>query len=199
MSAVEPRPAATVIVVRRGSRHGEQGVEALMVQRNPKSRFMPGVWVFPGGAVGDEDRVDGDDHLAHVACAIRELREETALELGDAELVAWSRWITPEPAPIRFDTRFYVALAPPHAKAEADGGEVVDLAWLNPARALASHEADELELVFPTIKHLESLLPYATVDEVIAAARERTVEPILPRVIGDETSWRVVLPGEPEY
>jgi 8-oxo-dGTP pyrophosphatase MutT (NUDIX family) len=195
----EPRPAATVIVLRRGGTHDDRGVETLMVQRNPESRFMPGVWVFPGGGVSDEDRLDADDERSHVTCAVRELREETALELDAGELLAWSRWITPEVAPVRFDTRFYVAMAPPHAKVEADGGEVVDIAWLNPARALESHGADELELVFPTIKHLESLLPYASVDEVIAAAREKTVEPVLPRVVGDEKSWRVVLPGDPEY
>jgi len=199
VSAAEPRPAATVIVLRRGARHGEEGLETLMVRRNPQSRFMPGVWVFPGGGVSDEDRAEGDDALAHLVCAARELREETALEIEHRELVAWSRWITPELAPVRFDTRFYVAIAPPHAKPEVDGEEVVDIAWLNPARALESHGTDELKLVFPTIKHLESLLPYATVDEVLAAARERTVEPILPRVVGDETDWRVVLPGDPEY
>ena len=56
-----------------------------------------------------------------------------------------------------------------------------------------------MELVFPTIKHLESLLPFANSNEVLAAAREREVEPILPKVIGEGNDRRVVLPGDPDY
>src|ERR687888_286592 len=48
----EPRPAATVIVLRGGSAR----LEALLVQRNPAARFMGGAWVFPGGALGDFPR-----------------------------------------------------------------------------------------------------------------------------------------------
>jgi hypothetical protein len=56
-----------------------------------------------------------------------------------------------------------------------------------------------LELVFPTIKPLEALLPFSSSDEVLAAARDRVVEPVLPRVVGEGREQRVVLPGEPGY
>jgi 8-oxo-dGTP pyrophosphatase MutT (NUDIX family) len=176
-----------------------------MAQRSSEVRFMPGVWVFPGGAVSEEDlaacaEAADEGESAHKLCAARELAEEVGVELGDdPELHAWSRWITPEPAPIRFDTRFYVTLAPPHATPEPDGQEVVEVRWLSPADALAAHRADELKLVFPTIKHLEGLEAYGSADELMAAARERVVEPILPRVLGTEDDWRVVLPGDPDY
>jgi hypothetical protein len=68
-----------------------------------------------------------------------------------------------------------------------------------PGEALERHRAGELDLVFPTIKHLESLLPYSSSEEVLAAARERVVEPILPKVVGEGDEHRVVLPGEPGY
>lgn len=159
---------------------------------------MPGVWVFPGGGV---DAGDGaDEEAAHRAAAVRELHEEAGIELGaDAELIAWSRWITPEPAPVRFDTRFYVALAPAHAPPRPDGAETTEAAWIGPADALERHRAGELDMVFPTIKHLESLLPFQSSDAVLAAARERVIEPVLPRVVGEGDGRRIVLPGEPGY
>ena len=159
---------------------------------------MPSVWVFPGGRVDAADA--GDEESAHLACAVRELHEEADIELpADAELLPWSRWITPEPVPVRFDTRFYVALAPPHSPPRPDGRETTDAQWFAPAGALERHRAGELDLVFPTIKHLESLLPYSSSAEVLEAARGRAVEPVMPRVVGEGDERRIVLPDEPGY
>ena len=51
MTNIVPRPAATVTLVR----DAPGGFEVLMVQRNHQSVFMPGVHVFPGGALDAED------------------------------------------------------------------------------------------------------------------------------------------------
>lgn len=206
------RAAATLILLRRGGRHSQRELEVLLVRRNPNARFMPGVWVFPGGAVEAEELIDGvsggetgadADELAHRAAAIRELAEEAGIELPlDAELLPWSRWITPEPVPVRFDTRFYVGLAPAHSPPTPDGMETVDAAWMNPAAALARGEAGEIELVFPIIKHLESLAPFETADDVMAAARDRVVEPVMPMVVespGAPQGWAMLLPGDDGY
>src|SRR3954463_6203919 len=94
-----PRVAASVIVMR----DAELGPEVLLVQRNPAARFMGGAWVFPGGAVHEDD---GDP----AGTGVRELEEEAGLAIDDSgTLVAWSRWITPAQVKIRFDTWFYVA------------------------------------------------------------------------------------------
>jgi 8-oxo-dGTP pyrophosphatase MutT (NUDIX family) len=195
----EPRPAATVILLRRSGKHRERGLEVLLVKRNPSARFMPGVWVFPGGAVDDAD-AGGDDESSHRICAIRELAEEAGIDLdAGAELIPFSRWITPEPVPIRFDTRFYLALAPPHSPPRPDGRETVDAAWFEPARALSRHREGDLDLVFPTIKNLEALARFSTSEEAMDASRDTEVEPILPRVVGEGDNRRVVLPGESGY
>jgi 8-oxo-dGTP pyrophosphatase MutT (NUDIX family) len=190
--SVEPRQAASLILLR----DSVGGAEVLLVERNPKQRFMGGAWVFPGGAVHPDEDAD------HAATAVRELEEEAGIALpDDAELVPFSRWITPdgEQVTIRFDTWFFAARAPEGAVATPDGGECVDARWLTPASALEAHAKDELALVFPTIKHLELLSELPSVEETLAAARERRVEPVLPKVAMRDGLPRILMPGDPGY
>lgn len=51
MVEVTPVPAATVTLVR----DSDDGLEVLMLQRNFQSGFMPGMYVFPGGALDESD------------------------------------------------------------------------------------------------------------------------------------------------
>lgn len=183
----EARPAATVIPVR----DGETGLELLLVQRNPESRFMGGAWVFPGGAVHEGE--------TEVETAVREAEEEASLNLEPDTLVPFSRWITPRQVKVRFDTHFFVAPTPLDAEPACDGEECVDLRWIAPAAALEAGKADELLLVFPTIKHLEQLTEFASVEELLEHARARQVQPVEPRVLADGGVARVLLPGEPGY
>lgn len=196
-----------MIVLRRGGSHGARGLELLMLRRGADAKFMPGVWVFAGGVVDPEDfaaaseppaGLDGDE-WAHRICGAREVAEEAAVEVAPEALRPWSRWVTPEPVPARFDTRFYVAPAPPHASPEPDGVEMDEARWLTPREALRADEEDEMEVSFPTVRHLEELLPMADADAVLAAAAGRRIEPILPKVVGTRESFEVVLPGEPGY
>jgi 8-oxo-dGTP pyrophosphatase MutT (NUDIX family) len=182
-----------VILLRRGGKHAERGLQILLVRRNPEARFMPGVWVFPGGAV---DEADGEGEEAHRAAAVRELDEEAGIEVPAGELIGYSRWITPKAVPIRFDTRFYLALAPAHSPPRPDGSETVDAAWFEPRAALDAHHAGQLPLVFPTIKHLESLTGFANSAEALDAARRREVKPVEPEVVGEGDERRIVLPDE---
>jgi 8-oxo-dGTP pyrophosphatase MutT (NUDIX family) len=183
------RQAATAIVLRDSA----DGPEVLLVQRNPASRFMGGAWVFPGGAVHDDD--DG-----HAGAALRELEEEAGIAIAAVEqLVPFSRWITPAEVSIRFDTVFFVAEAPPDAEARVDHAECVDARWITPAAALAEGERGELSLVFPTIKHLEELAGFGSVEDALSAARGRDVQPVQPRVVVGEQGARVLMPGDPGY
>jgi 8-oxo-dGTP pyrophosphatase MutT (NUDIX family) len=192
----EPRPAAAVILLRRGGRHSSSGLEVLLGKRTSKARFMAGVWVFPGGAV---DGAETDD-AAHRRTAMRELEEEAAVGLPSAdELVPFSRWITPIEVKVRYDTRFYLAHAPAHASPRPDGEEIVEVRWLAPAEALERHDAGELLLVFPTIKQLETLARFDEPEEVLETVRSLTVEPILPRVDTSGPEPRILLPGDPGY
>jgi 8-oxo-dGTP pyrophosphatase MutT (NUDIX family) len=186
-----------VVLLRGRGRHGESSLEVLLMKRTESARFMPGVWVFPGGAV---ETVDGDSLVGHEACARRELEEEAGIALAeDAELVLFSRWITPEVISRRFDAWFFLAVVPPHSAPRPDGVETVEARWFAPRAALEAQEEGELALAFPTIRQLQSLLEFGSCEEALAAYRERPVEAILPKVIGDAESHRVVLPGDPDY
>jgi len=96
-TAVTPRAAATTLVVR----DGPIGLEVLMVRRSLSASFMPGAYVFPGGAVDVTDAsatVDenpalltrrigavtevGEQALAYAVAALRECFEECGLWLG---------------------------------------------------------------------------------------------------------------------
>jgi 8-oxo-dGTP pyrophosphatase MutT (NUDIX family) len=188
------------VLLRRGGKHADRALEVLMLKRTEKARFMPGLWVFPGGSVDPED---GDGEAGHRVCAVRELAEETAIQLPpEEELVLFSRWVTPEVVSTRFDAWFYLALAPAHTPPQPDGIEIVEAAWRQPAAALAAHEAGELPLSFPTVTQLQWLLPYRTSAEAIAAYRGRRVDSVLPKIVDDRDGgggWRPVLPGEPGY
>jgi 8-oxo-dGTP pyrophosphatase MutT (NUDIX family) len=188
-----PRQAASVILLRSE----REPLEVLLVRRTPKARFMGGVWVFPGGAV---DAQEGDGDGAHRVAAVRELREEAAVELADpAELVKFSRWITPAAVKTRFDTHFFLATLPDGQEPRIDGQECVALGWFSPAGALAAHRREEIQLVFPTIKHLEQLERFTTVAELLDYASSREVLPVEPRVLMEGEVARIVLPGEPGY
>jgi ADP-ribose pyrophosphatase YjhB (NUDIX family) len=170
-----PRPAASVVLVRGGGRHADAGLEVLLLKRTEKAKFMPGVWVFPGGAVDPED---GDGEPGHRACAAREL---------------------PEVVSRRFDAWFFLALAPPHTPPKADGVETTEAGWFAPSTAIDAQAAGEMALAFPTLAQLRALTSFGTAAEAIEAHRDRVVEPILPKVIGTREEHRVVLPGDPDY
>jgi 8-oxo-dGTP pyrophosphatase MutT (NUDIX family) len=185
-----PRQAATVIVLRGG----DQRLEVLMVQRTPKARFMGGAWVFPGGAV---DAHEGEGDAAHRAAAVREVAEEVGLTLADpAALVPFARWITPPEVTIRFDTYFFLAVAPEGAEVTIDGQEIVDGRWFEPARALAGAEAGDLLMVFPTIKNLERIAGFESADALLEWAASHEVRPIQPRVEGQGEAARIVIDDE---
>jgi 8-oxo-dGTP pyrophosphatase MutT (NUDIX family) len=251
-------PAATVTLVR----DTQDGLEVLMLQRNYRSGFMPGVFLFPGGALDPEDaseavcaRCAGVDDaassavlglprggLAYWTAAIRESFEEAGvllayddagelvnpaepsrierfedfrrrLNAGEAclcemlqreglrlaadRLTYFGHWITPVTAPRRYDTRFFVAVAPEGQEALPDNVEAIHHVWVNPAAALERNRAGRFGMRTPTIRTLEQFAPHQTTGALIAALRKQPiVRAVLPRIAAD---GRPVLPGEAGY
>jgi 8-oxo-dGTP pyrophosphatase MutT (NUDIX family) len=127
-------------------------------------------------------------------------REEgLGMQVGDIHYFA--HWITPRGAPRRYDTRFFVAAAPPGQKAAHSAGETIAEVWITPEEALARHRAGEIEIIFPTIRNLQVIGRFSTSAELLAAAaRASSSVPIIePRVVADGNGMRIVLPGDPSY
>lgn len=103
-----------------------------------------------------------------------------SMELAVDELAHFAHWITPEMMPRRFDTHFYVARVPPDQIAAHDGRESVDSVWLTAASAIEDAQQKRRTVIFPTLRNLEKLARFRTVDELIQVTRRTPVVPVLP-------------------
>ena len=124
------------------------------------------------------------------------MRLDVRLALDD--LAYHSHWVTPLGMPKIFDTRFFIAMAPPHQQAVHDATETVELLWLAPAQAL--DPARGLKLLNVTQRTLQLLAGYSSAAEAIAAARSAAVVPMIRPRLAQVAGQRVVInPGEPAY
>lgn len=98
------------------------------------------------------------------------LREE--LTVACDLLAYFSHWLTPEMAPRRFDTRFFLAAMPSHQMTLADTYETADDQWEKPAEALAKYEAKQWQMIDPTLRSLETLDQFETVAHALAGVNE---------------------------
>lgn len=122
------------------------------------------------------------------------------LRLAVGDMYYFGHWITPEGAPRRYDTRFFLAAAPPNQTPLHDDRETIANEWLRPDDALARVESGEMTMMPPTISSLKAIARFATAADAIAAATEITDVPtILPRVVAYDGGVRIVLPGDPAY
>lgn len=119
----------------------------------------------------------GECSLADVLDAVDALLDVSAVH-------PVSHWITPPGQPRRFDTRFFVALAPHGQDGSHDTNETVDSIWTTPAAVLGRHAAGELKLVFPTLKQLQALGRYPSAADALAAAR--SVRPSFRGALGEK-------------
>jgi 8-oxo-dGTP pyrophosphatase MutT (NUDIX family) len=187
--AARPAPSASVILVR----DAPSGLETYLLHRHARMPFAASAVVFPGGRVDAVDRAAGSD--PDRACAVRETAEETGVQLKGDDLVPWAHWITPEPAPRRYDTRFFLAALPDGQRAQDLSGETDYADWELPASALAAADRGDDRLMPPTRAILLELMEARTVRELLAAATGRMIECVLPRMIKTESGWTLRYPS----
>lgn len=161
--------AATVVVARDCA----DGIELLMLKKNSKIHFG-GMWVFPGGRVDDEDRLDAANPMdGFRRAAAREASEEAGIGLDPSALVHFSHWLPPPIRPKRFSTHFFVTNAPDSlAEVQIDGGEITEHEWTTATRALNRRHAGEIEIVTPTFVTLDWVRNFDTVAALLASVHE---------------------------
>ena len=166
---------------------------------------------------------DDEDHEFRSA-ALRELAEETGLAatnegvivaaserdealyraildsghtLVGRSLVLVSRWVTPEAAPRRFDTFFYLLATTTTPKVRLDEDELVDHAWVTPSEALRRYDNDEWKMIIPTLAHLRWLQRRSSVQDALDSARGADGRTLIePRRLDDGSILPIHLPAE---
>lgn len=107
---------------------------------------------------------------------------EHGLTLAADQVFVLAHWITDRDLPRRFDVPFLVARMPQGQEPVADEAEQFEPVWVRPEDALARHEAGEFFMIFPTIRTLERLRRFATVQQVLdACAGEQPLWTSCPR------------------
>jgi 8-oxo-dGTP pyrophosphatase MutT (NUDIX family) len=98
-------------------------------------------------------------------------------------LFYFARWITPKRNPRRFDARFLVGRAPGGQEAVIDATECVSCRWLGPRAALGLYERGDITLIPPTVRTLDDLARFASVDAALEDARRRVVRAVQPEIV----------------
>lgn len=113
---------------------------------------------------------------------LREIASDEGLHLATGDLLYLAHWITPEPEPRRYDTRFFLARLPDGAECDPHAAELVDALWMQPAAAVREFEAGEMWMLPPTVDTLRRLCPFDSVAMAWEALVDAPVPTVLPRM-----------------
>ncbi|MES2537584.1 MAG: MBL fold metallo-hydrolase [Pseudomonadota bacterium] len=134
----------------------------------------------------------GEVTLADICSANR-------LQLTVDELMYYAHWITPPGSPRRFDTRFFVAVAPPEQTPTPDGTETIDHVWIRPADALERRGRGEMIVAFPTGHTLEQLAAFPDTKALMEHGRSGAVLVRAPWPSTGRDGRKMLLPEDPPY
>jgi glyoxylase-like metal-dependent hydrolase (beta-lactamase superfamily II)/8-oxo-dGTP pyrophosphatase MutT (NUDIX family) len=139
--------------------------EIFMIRRHEKLLSFPGYWAFPGGKVDKQDRLVAQrdakwcrGHAPHlIEALVRELREELDFDVDAAaesgELLGLSpigHALTPDIAPVRFDTHFFKLRLRARPAFRLDSNEAAAGDWASAAHWMSRYRDGRLLLAPPT-------------------------------------------------
>ncbi|MFD8047128.1 NUDIX hydrolase [Streptomyces chartreusis] len=153
--------------------------------------------------VGDTTGEDWEtDRAALVArdLSFAEFLDRRGLALRSDLLGAWTRWITPEFEPRRYDTWFFVAALPEGQRTRNASTEADRTVWIRPTDAASSYDKGELLMMPPTIATLRQLTPYDSAAQTLTTAPARDLTPVLARArLGEDGEIVLAWPGHDEF
>ncbi len=128
----------------------------------------------------EQSRVAALEHLRAPMNAgelsFAEFLERERLLVPARDIAYFGHWITAPGRPRRFDTRFFLALAPQGQAGSHDNSETIHNAWVQPAEALERERRGEMELVFATKHTLAELMRFPRPLEALSHAMALEVE-----------------------
>ncbi|MGI9327873.1 MAG: NUDIX hydrolase [Pseudomonadales bacterium] len=132
---------------------------------------------FPDQAIHDRfDAYRGPLHAGTLS--LRAVCEQENLKLALDRIHFFNRFVTPLGRPRRFDTRFFIAEAPPGQVGMHDDKETVDSIWISPKEALQRNAAKDFDLMNVTRFQLQALAEFDSVQAVLAMAANNTQFPV---------------------
>jgi 8-oxo-dGTP pyrophosphatase MutT (NUDIX family) len=132
----------------------------------------------PGGALSNINVARRA--LLSNAVDLRQIFITRNLRMAGDELLYLAHWITPEPEPRRYDTRFFLARVDAEAVCTPHEEELTESVWLTARGAVHYFELGSLKMLPPTVHTLRRLAGYGTVGEMFAALADAPVPAILP-------------------
>jgi 8-oxo-dGTP pyrophosphatase MutT (NUDIX family) len=130
---------------------------------------------------------------------LSQLAQEEKLSFALDQLQYYSHWITPEARSERFDTRFFLACHPKEQEATYDQKETTVGVWLTPKKALEENLKGNAALSPPTLKTLEDLSRFRSIDEVFKSLEKKDIPSILPVLTKISNDPIIIFPWDPEY
>ncbi len=127
------------------------------------------------------------------------LLEQEGLELALEELLHFAHWITPDMAPKRFDTHFFIAKAPTDQVALHDGEESVDSVWIGAEKLLTEADEGKWKVVFPTRMNIEKLARFKSFADIVDYLKGHQVCTVQPNFVQDEGGKYLCIPAEADY
>jgi 8-oxo-dGTP pyrophosphatase MutT (NUDIX family) len=131
--------------------------------------------------------------------SLLEMARAEQLVLATNLLVYFAHWITPEAAPKRFDTHFFLAHAPTEQEAIYDRLETSAGVWIQPAVALERFKQGSFPIAFPTFHQLRELAAFASTHAALETAAQRPVHSRMPIITREQGRTSVYLPEDPEH
>jgi 8-oxo-dGTP pyrophosphatase MutT (NUDIX family) len=139
------------------------------------------------------------DQLQKGNTTICQFAKESNILLALDQLHYYAHWITPEARSERFDTRFFLARHPEGQEASYDQKETIEGIWLSPQRALEENLNRKIALSPPTLKTLEDLSTFKTIDDVFTSLKKNVIHPILPTLTKISGEPTLLFPWDHEY